>query len=153
MKKPKLIPLAILTAIFFLGFHWYANVEGADWKYLGKDATGITYYYDAGTVSYSSTGIVKVWIKSDFSESDRDFWRRKEKRELLDFDPKDLDYSIRLQEISCRDRQIRTLSATDYDKNGNVLKSYNFKEHSMATWNDIIPDSFAEEYIKTLCHK
>jgi hypothetical protein len=97
--------------------------------------------------------MVRAWFKYGFSEEDRDLYRKDKRDGFVDFDPEDLDYTIGLKEISCRDRQIRTLSVTHYGKNGNVLDSFNFKERSMAKWRDIVPGSVAEGYFKTLCRE
>lgn len=53
-------------------------------------------------------------------------------------------------ELKCRLDQLRVTSVTDYDKDGNVLRS---ETYDRARWEDVIPDSAGEEILNTVCHK
>ena len=53
-----------------------------------------------------------------------------------------------LMELDCKKRRMRTLSFRLYDTDGNVLKSFDYKE---SKWWDTNPDSPVEILFKEVC--
>jgi hypothetical protein len=129
--------------VILIGLAIFGCVEvwGADWKYY----CGNDYYmdfYDAQGITRPSKDVVRVWVKSDYTEKGvldrvKDFGKKYEY----------LNHAIVLWEINCAEKKLRRLSATNYDHIGNVINS----SSSQGEWAFIIPESISESLYKTVC--
>ena len=78
---------------------------------------------------FSDIKTFKVWIKELHRDTDQ-------------------RYGLALYEIKCLDRQFRVRSLTEYEKDGDVLKSGIFDD---AAWEDPIPSTAAEAVLNKIC--
>lgn len=134
-----------LEAILFiigLAIFSYAEVWGADWKYLGQSGDRVFYYYPEN-ITRPSKGLVRVRGKMDYTEKGiigmvEKFGSRYE----------NLKYSLDLWELKCAQNTIRSLATTHHSSNGEVLDS---KKNEFAKWKSIVPGSVEDSLHKAVC--
>ena len=59
----------------------------------------------------------------------------------------DLDYLVQLEAVDCKNRKWTLLETVLYREDGNVLHSFKSK----SSWENIVPDSLAEQKMNYLC--
>ena len=121
-----------------------------DWVEYGRTNDGNVFLYNKKNITKSGkTNIVKVWVMNVYSGQGR-LNRVKEIREIgLSTERWDsLSYNITLDNIDCNNNKLRTLSITEYDKNGLVLFRYNGDE---SRWDYIVPDSIGDTLRTIVC--
>ena len=137
----------ILVVIGFTIFS-YAEVWGADWK-LYAESDFANYYYDAEDIVRPSENIVRVWIRTLYTEKGVNQWKAKNFGKVVQkFRYENLSNSTNLWEINCAKKMHQILSSTFYNKDGSVIESYNFDR---ADWIFIRPDSPGESLYKAVC--
>jgi hypothetical protein len=127
-----------------IGFILFCYVEGwgADWKEYASNRS-IAYYYDAGSITYPSKGVIKVWSKKVYSE--------KGVNEVVgDLGQKymTLSHDQALYEFHCAEKKMRNLKALYYSTGGGLLGS---EDHPEPKWVIINPESAGEVLYKILC--
>ena len=120
----------------------YAEVWGADWKFYTNGVYG-DYFYDAEAITRPSKGIVRVWVKVEYSLRGAHEMIRELGKEY-----KNINYAKVLHEINCSDRKWRTLSLTRYSKEGEVINSSSRE----GEWGRIFPESLGEALYKWVCN-
>jgi hypothetical protein len=132
------ITLTVISIIFFC----YMEVWGGDWRYYGENNYRVG-YYDAGSITRTSEGIVRVSEKDVFTEKGVI-----EAVGKLGEKYKTLSYVIMLDEVHCADGRIRPLSSAFYSKDGKVLSSFDYQA---TDWGFIVPESRGEALYEILC--
>jgi len=129
--------------ILFIGLaiFGYAEVWGADWKYIEETYAG-KFFYDGDSIR-SSKDIVRVWIKVLYTEKGVNYMAS-----LLGEKYKTLSYAILLFEYHCGDKEKCIVPIVCYSKDGKVLTS---ADDQNPNWNFISPDSIDEALYKIIC--
>jgi len=130
--------LVILTCFFLFG---YSEARGEDWKLFSR-SEGTSFFFDAGSVSYPSENIVRLWVKIIISEKDRSSWVERGGQKYLN-----LSYIKSLLEIDCKDKTERSLSLELFSEQ-KTLDSFGGEE---SKWNPIIPGSSWDNLHKSIC--
>jgi hypothetical protein len=125
-----------------LAIFGYAEVWGADWKYMGYTDFGV-YYYDAENIIRPSENIVRVWTKIIYSEAGVNQWVKDSGKRY-----RNLDYSITLFEYNCPDKMFKGLSVTLYSKDGNIITDFTADNPKRAF---IRPETFEEVMFNAVC--
>ena len=128
----------ILIGLIVFG---YVEVWATDWRLFDFDDEE-TDYYDAESVTRPFRNIVRVWIRSDFTEKGII-----EKVKQLGKEYVDVEYAMSEEEIDCLDRKRRTLSVNVYSKGGKIIYS-NSRE---GRWDYIPSGGMGEFLYKAVC--
>ena len=130
--------------VILIGFaiFGYAEVRGADWKYLSETSLG-TLFYDVESITRPAKNIVRVWSKLVYSEKGRNYMVEK-----FGSHHENKEYTFDLWEFNCSDKMIRPLSSIAYSKNGEVLESFNY---DVSKWDFLPPGSIKEMLSKAVC--
>ena len=128
-----------IMGVCFLGLFILSNsiAWAENWKQYGVDESG-EFYYDAESVTRSTTNTVKVWTKMVHS---------KENIKTLEKSLENLHHSNRLWEINCTDKKIRRLSKIAFSKDGKILIADNKEEN----WQSILSKSLSEKLYENVC--
>ena len=126
-----------------IGFIILSYVEGwgADWKLFTKTSNGSYLYYDTESITHLSRRVVRVWVKTIYSEKDLKWWRDGNDR------LKTLGFTLYLEEHNCAVRTHRILSLTHYSVDKGVLLS----EGQPSEPGFIFPGTVAETIHKIVC--
>ncbi len=137
------IKMAALIIGVVLPLPLYAESWGADWQAYGRSEASI-FYYDVGSIKEVSSGVFQVWEK-------REALRKEIERAVRVHGGryKALNHTITLTAIDCGQKKSRLLEATAYEKDGNVLQSFNFED--MTKWGHVFPQSSEEILLKRIC--
>jgi hypothetical protein len=132
--------ITIVTGLLVFG---YAEVWGAEWKFLRMNKGGDSCHYDADSIIRPSEKIVRGSVKIVYSE-------KSVNREIERLGPsyKDLSHIIILWEMNCTEKKVAFLQTTTYSKNETLIKSVKF---STLTWASIVPETMGEDLYKALC--
>jgi len=126
--------LGVFLLVFTVGlFSLDVKAEEERWKLVYKDDED-TWYIDNKSISYPSENIVRVRLK----------WVPESKPKLGE----DYEYSLGLEERNCLENKIRLLELGNYNKDGNILNSF---DASKLEWRPIIPGSVGETLHKVIC--
>ncbi len=140
--KSSSVESGVIIAIIGLIVSAYAEVWGADWKYLGQSGDRVFYYY-AESITRPSKGIVRVRGRADYTEKGiigmvERFGSRYE----------NVKYSLDLWELKCPNKTIRILATTHHSKNGEVLDS---KKYDNPKWKSIASGSVEDSLHRAVC--
>jgi hypothetical protein len=135
------VKLGVILVVIGLTISSYAELWGADWKYIEETYAG-KFFYDAESIR-PSKDIVRVWIKVLYTEKGVNYMVR-----LLGEKYRTLSYAMLLFEYHCGDKKKCILPITCYSKDGKVLIS---ADDQNSNWNFICPDSIDEALYKILC--
>ena len=102
------IESVVFGVIIALGVFGHSEIDGADWKFLKTTFQG-EFFFDKESISQSSENVVGVWLRIVYS---KDF---KEKEGL-----NDLNQTVGLWEINCKDKKICLLSTSHYSREGEI---------------------------------
>ena len=124
---------------FFFG---YAEVWGADRKFILGTSTG-NWYYDAESITRPSKDVVKVWEKIVYKEKGiiemvEKFGKKYES----------VSYSLAVVEFNCAEKQIQGLSLDDYSTDGKKLFA---SSHLKEKWSFAVPGSVSGSLYGILC--
>jgi hypothetical protein len=133
----------IITVVTGLLVFGYAEVWGANWKFVRMNKGGDNCYYDADSIIRPSEKIVRGSVKIVYSEKSV-----KQEIERLGPSYKDLSYIIILWEMNCIEKKAAFLETTTYSKNEQIIKSIKV---DTLTWASIVPDTIGEDLYKALC--
>jgi len=141
--KPLLGKSGVVYVIIGLTIFSYAEVWGANWKFLRMSKGGDNCYYDADSITRPSKNIVRGSVKIVYSE-------KSVNREMERLGPsyKDFSHTIILWEMNCIEKKAAFLETTAYSKNEKVIKSIKAKT---ITWASIVPETMGEDLYKALC--
>jgi len=118
-----------------------------DWVKYKNDDYGNVYSYKKVNIDKDGGNyIVQVWDKQAFSNKGREKYIKGMMFSGKQFDK--LSEEKTLMELDCKKRRMRTLSFRLYDTDGNVLKSFDYKE---SKWWDTNPDLPVEILFKEVC--
>jgi len=138
--KSLLVKLGVVILIG-LAIFGYAEVWGADWKLYGSSENYYG-YYDAQSITRTSKNIVRVWLRSNLTETGVTDAAGKLGKEF-----ENVNYFIILREINCAEKKSQRLSMTYYDNKGRVIHS----EGSPGGWEFIVPESMFDLLYKEVC--
>jgi len=106
----------------------FTKANGDGWKFYHETHYGgyhAKYYYDKESISHPSKNIVRVRIKlipsKEAKEKMIQAWKKGGVVSTEGYE--NYEYSLTIYELNCADRTHRTLSNTDYDRKGTVLRS------------------------------
>ncbi len=150
--------LLIKFGIIFLGFwsffvYGFNKAEGAEWQLFQTTSAGNIYYYDAISIERFPNGILQVWIRivetTGFSKADLKKLKDPEKvMEVIEKAQKKSTGEWKQRfEINCSAKMFRVLSATLYDRNGNIRENYELPSE----WTRIPQNSVTNHLAKNLC--
>jgi hypothetical protein len=127
----------------------YAEVWGADWKYLAAGDNGICWWYDSQGVTYQPDKMMTVWVKRVKAKEISEMIKSGAKidRSQLEKMISERDYELFLMEIDCVGKTVKGLQKSNYDSKG-VLKS---GESIIDIEKGIPADSVAERLYKIVC--
>ena len=111
------------------------------WKFYAENEEG-WFVYDIQNLTHPSRDIVRVWTKSVYLDKGMGPVVKK-----IGKGYENPSYTIRFQEIDCKDEKMRLLSVTYYSQDGEVLKT--FKQESL--WRSISPGSIDEKLYQRVC--
>jgi len=132
------IESAVFGMVVALGLLGYSEGYGADWKFLKGNFQG-EFFYDKERITRSSEDIVGVWLKTVYSKEFKE-------REELD----NLDETVGLWEINCREKQVWLLSTSHYSREGEISPPLSWLPPE---WKSIGPDTIMDALYKELCEK
>jgi len=141
---------SIISLSFLVIFLLVSNVNSSsDWKVYSIDNDWNVYSYMKGNIDKDGGQyIVQVSVKKFFSDRGREKEiQDKTEKGLLNKGYEKLSDEISLNEIDCKNREIRTLHIYSNDKDGNVLFFFDKKTE----WMYIPPDSREEKLLKEVC--
>jgi hypothetical protein len=139
----RIIYLKILcTGIFLLIL--ISVSYSAEWVFYAKTSE-FTCYFDKDNIQYMPDNIVRSWDKIIYSDD-----RKKEMINKFGVSYKDLEYSLNLTQINCKEKMQSLLNETFYDSKGSVIEFFDFKDDNKFI---ILPDSIAELLYKIVCEK
>jgi len=131
--------LSVKLGVILIGLtlFTYAEVWGADWRLISS-TDSYKCFYDAENITRSSTNIVGVWARLEYTEKGisgivKEFGKHYE----------DLSYSLELWEIDCVKKKQRILSITEYSVEGSILYTNPAKSRPSA-WKPISREAVAE---------
>jgi hypothetical protein len=129
------------------------HVIGAEWVYLGTDdVIGVEWSYDLETLDELPRGMIKVWVKKEYSDEAR--------RKLITmmisrgFNAKRYDmlsHALNLFELNCVVRENRIMSNIVYSTDGGILHKSTVEQQPSDGWEPIYPDSMAESLYRAVC--
>jgi hypothetical protein len=131
--------LSVKLGVILIGLtlFTYAEVWGADWRLISS-TDSYKCFYDAENITRSSTNIVGVWARLEYTEKGisgivKEFGKHYE----------DLSYSLELWEIDCVKKKQRILSITEYSVEGTILYT-NPANSRPSAWKPISREAVAE---------
>jgi len=122
--------------IISFGIFHYAEVDGADWKYLEANDEG-EFLYDAENITHSAANTVGFWLKIIYSKEYKE-------REGLG----SLSQTVGLWEIDCHDKKVCLLSMSHFSKGEEMPTPRIFLPPE---WKSIVPSTIMDTLYKTLC--
>jgi hypothetical protein len=132
--------LKIKSLVFAMvvGLVMFSDTEicGADWRFLQKNFQG-EFFYDAEKITRSSGNTVGIWLKIIYSE-------KFIKEEGFD----DLEQTIGLWEINCKDKKACLLSTSHYAKEEEISVPQVWLPPE---WKSIAPDTIMDILYQELC--
>jgi hypothetical protein len=138
--KSLLAKLRVIFAVIALSLFGYEIVSGAEWKYYGTDEEG-SYFFEIGTMVRLSEKIVRLLVKSVYTEKGIFRWVSGGGKKF-----QDLDFSLILSDFNCSERSIHYLSIVFYSKNGEIFYPINNDE-----WHFFAPDSMSGTLLEEIC--
>ncbi len=130
----------ILVVIGFTTFS-YAEVWGADWKFLdGDDERSL--FIDSESIGRLSSGTLRIWTKWIYTPKGISITISKLGKKYENF-----SYEIALDEFNCGDKTLRCLQITSYTKDGKIIENV----VNPGKWESIIPESVGEIIYKAVC--
>jgi hypothetical protein len=142
-----------LIGIWSLFIYGFCKAEAAEWKLFQATTTGNIYYFDSTSIKHFPNDVAWVWVRivetTGFSEEDLKGLKdpQKAKNVLKRAHERSTGEWKQLFEIMCSNRMVRTLSATLYDKDGNIKEDYEIPSE----WVYIPPNSITSHLIKMIC--
>ena len=129
------------------------HVIGSEWVYLGTDdVIGVEWSYDLETLDELQKGMIKVWVKKEYSDEAR--------RKLITmmiskgYNAKryyTLSHALNLFELNCVTRENRITSNIVYSTHGGILHKSTVEQQPSDGWEPIYPDSMAESLYMAVC--
>ena len=132
--------LRVTSAVMALALFGYEIGWGAEWKFYGTNEEG-SYFYEAGSMARLSEYIVRVYVKSVYTEKGIFHWVSGGGEEF-----QNLAFSLILSDYNCLERSIRYLSIVFYSKNEEVFYPMNNDE-----WHFFAPDSMSGTLLEEIC--
>ena len=126
----------------------YAEVWGAEWKYLGDSEAG-QYYLDRGSITLLPENTVTVWFKIVFT--DRGVI---EVMKQLGTRYENISEFVALENLNCVKKTHRALSKTYFSKGGMAISSSETGDFKMLKeWKQIIPGTLTELIYDEVCEE
>jgi hypothetical protein len=154
-KERRMKSLWVKSGVFFvvigLAILWHVEAWGADWKFFSStDLYECFYYadnvtYKDNSMKHSSTKIVEVWIKLEYTEKGVAEMVKKFGKH---YGP--LSYSLQLWEINCVTKKQHVLLTKEYSGEGNILNTKPPKG-GFSSWKSISKGSVGESLLKAVC--
>lgn len=134
-------------------------------------------YYQIKTIKKNDNSVVKVWFKKywdSISIPPQDYdnifnscqengyfdqikfeTMLKNKRAEIAFKKNNEIYRMSLEEYDCKERKVRLLSFTSYDKDGRPIESFDASEYNAKSiahgWSYVVPASVGEGILNIIC--
>lgn len=140
-----------LLFLFFLPNFSTSN-QVQNWIYISSTTGGLDYYYSPERIKFIGDNIVS-WLKASPSPLNLSDYRLKlisqRKSHNLEVEGYEFySYTLAKYKFDCKKDIWQVISSYDYNINGEVLSSSEFKHPE---WSDIIPESIFEAVINYLC--
>jgi len=132
------IESAAIGMVVALGVFGYSELYGADWKFLKESYQG-EFFYDTERITRSSENTVGVWLRIVYSKEFKE-------KEGLD----NLNQTVGLWEINCRNKQVCLLSTLHYSGEGEISAPQVWLPPE---WKSIGPDPIKDALYRELCKK
>ena len=132
------IESAVFGVVVVLGVAGYSEIYGADWKFLKANFQG-EFFYDTERITRSSENTVGVWLRIVYSKEFKE-------KEGLD----NLNQTVGLWEINCRNKQVCLLSTLHYSGEGEISAPQVWLPPE---WKSIGPDPIMDALYRELCKK
>lgn len=132
--KPIFLAIFLVPCFFLNGLQ---PVSAADWRPAGNS------HFDASRITRVSPSLIRVWEKAVYP---KELLLQIQKMTGLDYSR--YVYSVDLRQVDCKKRLLGGLNNTDYDSNGNVIRTEKFKKVIM---NEIPPGSGGEAFVTAVC--
>lgn len=139
----------ILTLIFLIPLIIFSQEEDDRWKALTFSSENF-FLYDTKSIKISGAKI-RVWIRIIPFPWMKDEVIKKKKDGATFFKKDKYDkysHTMNYFEFDCSNYCIRTLQTIDYNTDGELIESYNFKN---STCDELIPESIGEELFYNIC--
>ncbi len=132
-----------LVGVLIIGLLIFGHVEawGADWRYLGKNEQGKS-FYDTESITRPFKNVVRVLARWEYNQNGVSEIVKKLGKKY-----EGINYTISVEEINCSDKKKRILSLTDYSKEGKII----FSSSNGSEWENIIPGTYFESLYKAVC--
>ena len=145
---PAVFALAV-SAILLSG--WLSDALGAEWVRFATDPLGNELFYDKGSISPSSGGVTRVWMKKVFSDEGltflmNEYANRGQSTQGL----ASLQHELGLLSVKCAASKYKFDKITLYRRDGAVLNSFSYPDDD---WTDMSPDSTADLLKREICKK
>ena len=134
----------LLVIFIGLALFTHAEVRGADWK-LFAETDLYECFYDAEDTTPSSSNIVDVWTKLEYTKKGITGVVKKFGEHYAD-----LSYSLELLEINCPEKKERLLSITEYSVEGSILYT-NPAKRCPSAWKSISREAVGESLHNAVC--
>lgn len=116
-----------------------SQAQGAEWVPIYTDKDGSRVFYNRESVAELPTGIIKVWMKEEFSDkSKEEFMSDEDAGDAACYSSGMLSYILFLFEFNCSEKKRRFVAFSCHSADGQVLASYSFEEGSFfSSWDPI----------------
>jgi hypothetical protein len=141
--KSQSVKLGVVFFVIGFTIFGYAEVRGADWKYLYADEN-YSFFYDWQSINKTSTGSILVWEKMVPTQKTKEEKVKKSEPKFQNW-----DYTLLLEEIDCTERKIKLLKWIDYDENGKPISISDMSK--IINWEVITPESLGEALFEMVC--
>lgn len=113
------------------------------------------YFFDTQTIRFGKdftgkvdSSLIDVWIKFVYNDAGRDEYINSRKKSKLSTDGyNELSHGFEHYIFNNKTNKFRLLYTADYKENGVLLDSYSFPSN-LATWEDVIPNSLGEDWLR-----
>ena len=138
--------LFAITMVFVV-----SQAQGEEWVSINTNKQG-NFFYNRESVAELPNGIIKVWLKGEFSDKGRsDFIEAACKFSpcVEGFDM--LSYMLALLEVNCSKKEQRAIASSFHTTDGHVLESGNFEGQPRLGWDSIPPESIEGRLYDAVC--
>ena len=138
--------LFAITMVFVV-----SQAQGEEWVSINTNKQG-NFFYNRESVAELPNGIIKVWLKGEFSDKGRsDFIEAACKFSTCveGFDM--LSYMLVLFEVNCSKKEQRAIASSFHTTDGHVLESGNFEGQPRLKWDSIPPESIEGRLYDAVC--
>jgi hypothetical protein len=147
MKLSKVFRFFMVSVVLFL-IIFFTNQKafGENWIFLGYTENDVRQYYDKDSITILSPSVKKVWRKIVIPIEKKLY--EKHKLGISTESYSSYSYDLDIFEVDCKDRILKMLYSSEYDKKGTIIDSKSLENPKTFF---ITPGSIGEGLYKAIC--